>query len=81
MNQSKEVATNLKEDNRKGKTDYLNLMEAKKQSFKRHIEKKYEEFNKRRTIFNTETTSITANKIDEIDIAAITIKEEVETAV
>ena len=81
MNQHKAITKGTVDEIRKVKIDYLNLFEKKKQSMGHQIEKTFDDFKIKTAKFDTDTTLIATKKIDEIDLAAITIKEEIDTAV
>ena len=81
MNQHKYIAKGTVDKIRKVKIDYLNLFEKEKQSVDRHIKKTYDDSKNNKAQFDTDTTLIITGKIDEIDMATITIKKEIETAV
>ena len=81
LNQQKDIAKDTDGKIRKVKIDYLNLFEKKKQSIDRHIEKTYDDFKNNKAQFYTDTTLIVTEKIDEINMAAIAIKDEINTAV
>ena len=80
LNQHKDIAKDTVDEIRRVKIDYLNLLDKKK-SMNRHIEKTYDEFKNKKEQFETDTTLIATETMDKIDMAVITIKEEIKTMV